>query len=280
MKILLTGDWHIRETKPVCRLDDYWQTQWEKIDWVADLAKKYDCPVLHSGDLFHHWKPSPYLLSMCIEHLPKYFFTVYGNHDLPQHNLQLAEKSGVNVLAASGRITVLEGTHFGEEPIKASFENILVWHVMTYKNELPYPGCEASPARSLLKKYPQYNLILTGDNHVTFVEKYRDNNRMLINPGSIFRWTASQIDHEPCVFLYDTEKYTYRQIFLPIKTDVISREHIETQERINNRIDAFISGLSMDFETEISFQANLEKFFEKNRIRKNIKELIYKFVEL
>lgn len=128
-----------------------------------------------------------------------------------------------------------------------------------------------------LKKYPQYNL-LTGDNHVTFVEKYKG--RILINPGSIFRWTASQVDHEPCVFLYDSTDNTYEQIFIPIKTDVISREHIETQERINNRIDAFISGLSMDFETEISFQTNLEKFFEKNRIRKNIKELIYKFVEL
>ena len=277
MKLMFTGDWHIRETKPVCRLDDYWQTQWEKIDWIAQLAEKEDCIVIHSGDLFHHWKPSPYLLSMCMEHLPKEFYTIYGNHDLPQHNLQLAEKSGVNVLEKAGRITVLSNTHWGEEPTTSSFGNILVWHVMTYKNELPYPGCEAFSARSLLKKYPQYDIILTGDNHVTFVEKYKD--RILINPGSIFRWTASQVDHKPCVFIYDMIN-KYEQIFIPIKDNVISREHIETQERINNRIDAFISGLSMDFETEISFQANLEKFFEKNRIRKNIKELIYKFVEL
>lgn len=279
MKLILTGDWHIRETKPVCRLDDYWQTQWEKIDWITDLAKKYNCPVLHSGDLFHHWKPSPYLLSMCIEHLPRYFFTVYGNHDLPQHSLSLAEKSGINVLAASGRITVLEGTHFGEEPVTDSFKGILVWHVMTYKNELPFPGCEELSARAILKKYPQYKLILTGDNHVTFVQELKD--RILINPGSIFRWTASQIDHRPCVFLYDTEKHTYEQIFLPIAgPDVISREHIDIIEKRNNRIDAFVSGLTTDMDMDISFTKNLSRFYVKNKIDKNIRQIIQRFIEV
>jgi len=288
MKYILTGDWHIRETAPVCRLDNYWETQWFKIDWIAALSKKYNAPVIHSGDLFHHWKPSPYLLSMCIIHLPEQFFTVYGNHDLPQHNLQLLEKSGVNVLDESNRIKVLKGTHWEQELTEPSMiitncdskdkVKVAVWHVMTYKDELPYLNCKAMSAKSILKKYKDYSLILTGDNHVTFVEEFK--NRILINPGSIFRWNASQINHKPCVFLYDTEDNTYQQIFIPIKKGVISRQHIENKEKINNRIDAFISGLSTDFETEISFQANLTKFFEKNRIRKNIKEIVYKFVDL
>ena len=97
---ILTGDWHLREDSPTCRTDDFWTTQWEKVDFVSDLQKKYNCQVIHSGDLFNHWKPSPYLLNKTMRHIPKEFYTVYGNHDLPQHNIELADKCGINVLLA------------------------------------------------------------------------------------------------------------------------------------------------------------------------------------
>jgi DNA repair exonuclease SbcCD nuclease subunit len=274
---ILTADWHLREDTPICRTDNFWQTQWKKVDFIAELAEKYKCPVLHSGDLFHHWKPSPYLLSMCVEHLPKTFWTVYGNHDLPQHNLQLAYKSGIYVLEKANRIKVLKGTHWEQEPLEASFGKILVWHIMTYKNELPYPGCEELPGRALLKKYPQYDLIVTGDNHQTFVEEFRG--RLLVNPGSIMRQQASQLNFQPSVFLYNLKDNKVQQVFIPIE-DVISREHIEIQEKRNNRIDAFISGLNTDFENDISFQKNLEKFIRKNKIKKEVNSLIYKALEL
>ena len=40
MKLLISGDWHLRKGSPDLRLDDYEQTQKEKIDWIFDLAKK------------------------------------------------------------------------------------------------------------------------------------------------------------------------------------------------------------------------------------------------
>ena len=64
----------------------------------SDLQQKYDCPVYHAGDLFDYWKPSPALLAKTMEHLPKDFYTAYGNHDLPQHNIELAYKKIVNNL--------------------------------------------------------------------------------------------------------------------------------------------------------------------------------------
>jgi len=280
---ILTADWHLRETVPVCRTDDFWTTQWEKVKFVADLQKKYNCAVIHAGDLFDHWKPSPYLLSETFIHLPNKFYTVYGNHDLPQHNLELANKCGINVLVKANKINLLPNAHFGETPdefCKYTFDNnhsLLVWHVMTWKNELPYPGCELSNAKALLKKYPQYDLIVTGDNHQTFVELYKG--RILVNSGSLMRTNTTQINHKPCVFLWYAETNTIEQVFIPISENVISREHIEIQEKRNERIDAFISGLNTGFDSEISFQVNLEKFFANNKVRKNVKQLVYKFVE-
>lgn len=280
--MILTADWHLRETSPIARTDDFWETQWEKVRWISELQKEHDCIVVHSGDLFDHWKPSPYLLNTTIKNIPDKFYTVYGNHDLPQHNLQESHKCGIDVLVSSGKVQILEGTHFGQKPKAASLvvgkRKILVWHVLTYKKELPFPGCEELSAIKILKKYPQYDLILTGDNHKTFISTLND--RVLINPGSLTRQKADQIDHTPCVFLYYAENNAFKKVSIPIKKDVISREHIEKTEERNNRIDAFITSLNMDFDTTISFKYNLKKFYAKNKIKKSVKELITKFTEV
>jgi len=84
---------HLREDTPTCFIGDFQKEQWTAMDFISDLQEKYDCAVIHAGDLFHHWKPSPWLLSMAIQHLPKVFYTIYGQHDLPQHNTELMSKS-------------------------------------------------------------------------------------------------------------------------------------------------------------------------------------------
>jgi DNA repair exonuclease SbcCD nuclease subunit len=283
---ILTGDWHLRDTVPVARTDNFEETQWKKVQWVAELSKKYDCHVLHSGDLFHHWKTSPELLNLAVHNLPEKFATVYGNHDLPQHNLEEAEKCGMNVLINTGRIDLLLGTHFGKLPenetltvgTKGALRYIAVWHVLTFKRVLPFPGCKELSAKEILKKYPEYDLILTGDNHKTFVQEYKG--RLLVNPGSLMRQTAAQIDHKPSVFLYYASTNTVERVYVPIEDDVISREHITTIEQRNERIDAFVSSLNTDWEADISFKTNLDKFYAKNKVKKEVKDLITKFIDV
>ena len=284
--LILTADWHLRETIPVCRTDDFWIEQWRKVQWISNLQKKYNCSVIHSGDLFHHWKPSPFLLNTTIQNLPKQFYTVYGNHDLPQHNLAESNKCGVDVLLNAGVLQVLSGTHFGKEPVTPSLtisddkihRKVLVWHVLTFKKQLPFPGCTELSAMEILKKYPEYDLIVTGDNHKTFTARL--DGRILVNPGGLTRQSASQINHKPCVFLYYAEDNSIEKVYLPYNENVISREHIEQTEKRDSRIDAFISSLDTDYESGASFKQNLKKFYAKNRIRTEIKELITKFTEV
>ena len=288
---ILTGDWHLIETQPTCRTDNFVEAQWKKVDFVKDLQKKYKCPVFHSGDLFEYWKPSPNLLSETIKHLPNDFYTVYGNHDLPQHNLELSYKSGVYTLATGGHLRILPTCHWGEEPNKNSWtwefprsdggsdtKNILVYHIMTYQGKKPWPGCIDPMAAKLLRKYPQYDLILTGHNHQSFTEEFEG--RLLVNPGSLTRHKVDQIDHRPCVYLWYAKTNTVEPVYLPIEQGVISREHIEhTQER-NDRIDAFISRLDDDWEAAVSFEENLQRFESTNKVRKSVMEIVYKAIEV
>jgi len=278
---ILTADWHLRETQPVCRLDDFWEAQWKAVGFVSTLQKKYDCDVWHGGDLFHHWKPSPNLLSVTIKNLPKKFRSIYGNHDLPQHSMELVEKSGMYNLYVAGVLAILKGGHCDTILEEVSFEikgrKVAVWHIMNYQGKEPWPGCTSPKASTLLRKYPQFDLILTGDNHQSFVEEHEG--KLLVNPGSLTRQSAKQIDFQPSIYLYYARTNTVKQVFIPIEGEVISREHIEEIEKRDARIDAFISTLDKDWKIGFDFKENLKVFEQTNTVKKSIMDIIYNAIE-
>jgi DNA repair exonuclease SbcCD nuclease subunit len=296
--LILCSDLHLREDTPTCYIGDFQKEQWDALDFIKKLQQTYNCSVLCGGDFFHHWKPSPFLLSQTIEHLPDQFFTIYGQHDLPNHNLELSHKSGIYTLWRADKLGLLsffandrmpkllqiEGCNWNGLPLNqdkdyANQKNILVWHVTTYKNDLPWPGCTASSAKRILKKYPQYSLILTGDNHQFFVEEYEG--RLLVNPGSMTRQNADQLNHIPRVYLWYAETNTVESVYLPIApgNEVISREHIEIIDQRNERIDAFVSKLETDWEATMSFEDNLKQFESTNQVRSSVMQIVYKSLE-
>ncbi len=281
---ILISDPHARETIPIARTKkEFFKAQWDKWKFLKDLQKQHNCPVLCGGDLFDYWKPSPELISKTIENLPKQFHTIYGQHDLPQHSMDLAYKCGIWTLAVARSLKILPIRHWGMKTEKdgdncvstiIKSRKILVWHTYNYQGKQPWPGCTSPTGRKLLKKHPQYDLILTGDNHIPFTEEYKG--RLLVNPGSMMRTTAAQIKHKPRVYLWYADTNTVEPVYLPIKKRVVSREHIEIKEKRDNRIDAFISRLDKDWEIEFSFEINLKKFNQKNKVNKKIIKLINK----
>lgn len=275
--LILTGDWHLRESIPVCRTDNFWEAQWSKVRQIRDLQQQYQCLVIHSGDLFDHWKPSPYLLSETMENLPDQFYTVYGNHDLPQHNLELVNKSGIHTLEIAERLKTLSGAHWGQDLVSDETSPWTVWHVMTYQGKVPWPGCTDLSAKQILQKYPQFDLIVTGHNHKSFVEEL--DGRLLVNPGSLTRQTADQEDHEPKVYLYYASTNTVVPHILKHEKGVISREHIDRTEHRNERLEAFVQLLSEEYEHGISFEENLERFCQVNNVRKSVTDIIRKAIE-
>jgi DNA repair exonuclease SbcCD nuclease subunit len=292
---ILTSDWHLREDTPICYTGDYQQEQWDSVDFISKLQKKYECPVLHGGDLFDHWKPSPNLLRLTILHLPKLFRTVYGQHDLPQHSLDLTHKCGINVLEAGEHLTVAKGVHWGQEPkdehwninyFRNTLKRVLIWHRMTYKNLLPWPGCTDPSAMKLCRKYQAFDLIITGDNHMPFTEEFistsnHQHKTILVNPGSLMRMDADQINHRPRVYLWYAKTNTIETVFIPIVPAnlCMTREHIEVKKKQDNRIDAFVERLNSEWKASLTFEENLEIFKKKNKVDPEIMSIIYESIE-
>lgn len=279
---IFCGDIHLRDKKPIARIDDYFSAMWEKFMFIDSLGIKYDCPILCSGDFFHKWKASPELLTSTIEAMNADWYSIYGDHDLASHSWKLRHKSGLTTLEKADKITIIKGGHGtnksnNELPKKAKpfiIDNrkIMLWHVLTWHKELPYPGCELSNAKQLLKKYSRYDCILTGDNHLPFIVKHKD--RLLVNPGSMMRNNADQIDYKPAVWLYSAETNTVEPVYLPIEKGVISREHIEIKNERNERIDAFVDRLKTDFKLTMNFKQNMLRFFGKNKTKKKVRKII------
>lgn len=284
--LILTSDWHLRDDTPSCRTDNFEEAQWRKVAQVAALQEELKCPVLHAGDLFHHWKPSPYLISMAIFYLPKNFYTVAGQHDLPQHNMELFKKCGMHTLIQADSIKWISRGNFGEE-VGVAFRltgkkepqrqvGVLHRFIWDGKN-VPWPDCNEITARQLLKENPEFDLIVTGDYHKPFTYEHRG--RLLVNCGCLTRQVADYADHRPRVWLWTAATNTVVPHYLVAEKNVVDREHIEIKQEREKRIDAFISRLTDEWEVSISFEENLKRFISSNKIRKSVVDLIHKSME-
>jgi DNA repair exonuclease SbcCD nuclease subunit len=294
---ILVSDTHIRETQPECRLDSFIDTQTRKLQWLKRLQEKHECPILHGGDFFHHWKPSPWLLAYIFRNLPNGIVITPGQHDLPAHNMKDIEKSGIQVLADAGKIALLTDSNFHivNEMAISGFPwgveldsisplldySVAIIHYGVYESKPHYPGAEntGGTALSVIKKMSGFDLILSGDNHLPFELRYK--NQLLINPGSFMRTTAAQADHKPSVVLWCAETNEYERVYIPIEKGVISREHIDEVTERDERLESFVSRLDHNIELGISFKTNLRNHLAKNAklIPKNVVDLIWKSFE-
>ena len=290
---ILTSDWHIRESTPMCRTDNFWDAQEKKIDFIFDLARKNKCPIIIAGDIGHKPRWSCKLLEWFISKIDKdiKIIVIAGQHDLINHRLDLWEHSGVGVLHAAKTINFIQEPTwadgfkiypfaYGQEiikPDKNDLISIAMTHQMIIENKPLWPGQEAPKGNALLKKYACYNLILSGDNHNPFTCEYQG--RRLVNPGSLMRTSADQINHKPRVYLWFAESNDIEAIYLPIKDNVISRTHIEVAKDRENRNEAFITRCNNMEDLEINYEDNLASYFKQFKTQIPVKNKVMAAVE-
>jgi len=307
--VIFTADWHLRKNPPRSRTDDYWSVQERKLRFILKLAQESP-PLLVAGDFFDQPRPGPFLECWTIKLLKEYNIrpiVVPGQHDMPGHSLDQLPDSGLGVLAAAGVIHIVEefsqpviiptgteiiwGCAYGQNPHPSMNDNqrfnILLWHYMVIDSPL-WPGQIADHASTILKKFQQFDLIVTGDNHQTFTvqpDKPGDKGRFisggtgrcLVNPGSMMRMTAAQVNHCPCVFKWESGEL--EQVFLPIEKDVLDLTDLERTQEKNGRISAFIESLDNQYEIGLSYNKNLEEHMRVNETNPKVQEIVWRSLE-
>lgn len=298
---ILTADLHIRADKPRARIDNFQEAMWRKFEFILALSDRNGaCPILAAGDLgdeseWPNWLLREFIYPIATGH-PKEIFVIPGQHDLPNHNIKLWPKSALGVLSAKETIYLLL-----EDPMPVNCTtDAVVAHPFPYGVPITRPektgaiyniamshqfvlegkgkGWETekgTPGLSLLKKFPEYDLILTGDNHKPFVVEHQG--RLLVNPGSMMRTAADQIDHTPRVYLWYAQEKRVEPVYLPIEEGVLSREHLEKKKEKDDRMDAFVASLKNTGERKKSFEGNMKAHLKENPASKLVEERIWEY---
>lgn len=239
MKTALTADWHTKTDNPICRLDNYFETLMGKIDWIhAQIGP--DGKVLAAGDIFDTGKPQSYLkmYNSMVDRM-RNTKTIAGNHDISYRSMSYVNETAYGALSAitgmhAEQPFILDDDYevhpfnFGEpiEHRKPYFgrKMIAMTHQFVWDKKLPFDA--GVNAIDLLIEYPEYDIILSGDNHQHFIKHFEG--RTLVNPGSLMRMDADQIDYQPKLVILENGKITVQNI--PISPDVVSRKHLELKE--------------------------------------------------
>jgi len=286
MRFLISGDWHIRNTRPSKRLDkDYFVTVRTKLKVLIDSAKQMGCNfILQPGDFFDSHKANDYLKRYMIKTLSHHkikVLTVFGQHDLRFHSsdirntpLGVLQASGVIHLAPNWEPLDFDGVHvYGaswfddipEEMYDPKAFNILICHKMILEEKLWDGQTDGTFGNKMLRTSP-YDLIVSGDNHAHFT--YKVGNRYLVNCGSMLRTRIDQFNHRPAYYIFDTEVKEMQLEYIPIELPekVFDLSKAETEKEQNEILIAFVERLKKNIKLEgLDFSKNMKVYMEEHQ---------------
>lgn len=285
MRMIITADWHIRNTRPRCRIDDDWvETQKKALRQIAEICENKNAPLMVVGDIFNSNSDTSFECINMVQKLADYIGGIYilaGNHDLPYHSSENIDKSAIGVLLQSENIFKIEdysdefsAPNFDEERNSMPYMFI---HTLTIPSKDKPDFIECETPESLLEKYPTAKWIFTGDYHKNFV--YEKDGRYVINPGCLIRQVSDMKDYQCGVYFVDTEKQIIE--FIPIidNEELVNDEYIIRENEREERIESFVNKLKDVESVSLDFIDNVEKALLVNKIDEKlkdcVKELIY-----
>lgn len=308
MKILLTGDWHITTNQPKKRIDNYFKAQKKKLQYILILAEQEKCSlILQPGDFFDSHKANDFLKREMIKTLleePKVNLkTIFGQHDLRYHSsdtnntplrvLEAAhaldilgqeqiDPAPIAIIRSGNSVVVPSGIHlygaswFEDIPkITTKGTNILVIHKMIIKDKPLWEGQEDATKGNILLRTLDFDLIVSGDNHQSFVCSHKS--KHLVNCGSLMRSTTAQLDHKPVVYIYDTKDKSLEEHFIPIEPieKVFDLSVIEKEKKENKELEAFVAQLKSDSKIDgLDYAKNLKIYLKDNETEQGTLDII------
>ena len=288
MKVLTFADLHLRSTVPSCI--DCTPTEWMKVqkdalDKVVSVALEHDVNEVYvGGDIFHSEQSTSFeciilfqefVNKLHISNIPVYIMA--GNHDLPQHSSLNINFSAIGVLFNSNNVLLMQdsktikGCNFDVDEFGDS--KYIFKHILCIpENEKP-DIVDCDTPKTLLDKYPNAEIIFTGDYHRKFA--FTENGRFVINSGCLTKQASDFEDYETGVFVTDLN--SKEVIWCPVN---IPQKFVKNHsiKKIDNSIDDFINSLNkasstLDFINVLKNKLDAQDSPVKNKVESWIEEI-------
>lgn len=301
-KLLILGDLHITDKRPVNRKDDYQAAISNKLIEIFGIAKERKVEaILCMGDVFNNPTVSITLLMWAtelFEQCPVPFYVTPGNHDLFSYNLNTYNRTSLMLLSrlvpnfhvktsrdhstliGNSRIDFQEhSANVDTENLNAYYMdntddasvNIKVVHGMLLDHEPPF-----EPYTTLDKVDTNADVLLTGHDHRGFgVKKVGDT--LCVNLGSLMRSASNEVDRRPRVGVLDTDTIQVEVLNLNTAEPGLSvfdmqavqdkKERDEYVKNFKNLVD------DLKTETDLSSEALLKTVAKQLKSDKNVLNL-------
>ncbi len=289
MKYIACADLHLRATKPILRVEtDFLSVCLNKVKQIVDLANEHEAEILIAGDLFHSCTV-PYIVlnsvAQCLSYANKNVIFVDGQHDRENHTNNFINTPILSLYYMNHNFKFLQNEHTNEvwgaswkqSVIPTNLKkDILLVHKCITPSKPPFFLKDAISAKDMLKKYPNFKYIVTGDYHESFMTEYKG--RFLINPGSMTRMKIDQLDHEPSVYLIDTSKEKVKRIKLKVKPieevfDLSKSEKDKDFKKFQEEIKELVESLKIKAKNP-KYKHILEQVIQQSKASKSVQKII------
>lgn len=295
---VLVSDLHLSHQKPSIRTDDWYEVQAGYLKQLADFQTTWDVPIICAGDVLDRWSQPPEFINWAIDHLPE-MWTVFGQHDLPNHQESEIHRSAFWTLKEFGKLKLLNefaqsfylspfqihgylhvyGYGWGK-PILPPLEkqegivsiDLAVCHRYVWSNPgNSFPDApESGRVEKINKEFRTYDAVLFGDNHRT-VSWIDNQHQHRLNPGTFLRRKSDEIDHKPCVGLLKADGSIEKK-YLDVSGDKFADRPAGEERNLDGLVEELnkLGDSGLDFESAVLRAMEREKIPE--RVRKTILE--------
>lgn len=286
--LICAADVHIRTSVPrsLRRNFDVLGYSFSQLLSIMSIANSYGIKdVLIAGDLFHKPDALTFLDLMRLYYLFKSsglnWYVIPGNHDVLNYNFDDYTDTNIGVLLFFGSVRLPNLFSWWSCNRKGEFydeANILALHEFISPEPLPVDPGLYSLADDILNKYPEYNLIISGDNHMPFVHK--KGSQTLINCGSLTKFAINQYYYNPAIWLINQDTGEYMKKKLP---EIASpqemfrytpEEYAESKPNKSETAEVSYDDLLKFFDFNMSKIPTLDEILDRITIPDNIRERI------
>lgn len=297
------ADLHLQHKAPIWRSNepDWYDAMKRPLMELRSLQQEYEgCPVLCAGDIFDDGeKATPELINFALACLPDNFYSIAGQHDMPNHNIgEVFSRSAFGTLIETNKISLVPNdslkemdvfgydfgmtinlnTNYKIPLLSIALSHQYIWSAPKNKYKTASEENRISQFNKkenfIKNKLFGYDIIIFGDNHIGFKAHLKDTT--IINCGSLMRRHKDQIDYKPKAWLI----YSNGEVephYLDISKDkYLEPEELEKKEKKQQEfnMEDMAKRLKELGASAFEFKNFIEDFFQKNKTNPIVKEII------
>lgn len=299
---ILASDLHLSLKAPVARSAeiDWLQAMQRPLDELKEISKDHDAPVIVAGDLFDKWNSPPELINFALEHMPKKFYGIPGQHDLPNHRIDEVKRSAYWTLIKAGILYDLGKWEFflsdhlaitgfpwnaeitphdsDRQPENDRVQLAVIHHYLYSKKSNSYYGVsKENHALKFQDKLKGFDAAVFGDNHISFSTKIGDCN--VFNAGTFLRRKSDEYNYKPQVGLLHEDGTITPHYLDTSKDKFIDIE--EAKEKETQEIDtaAFLDELKSLGADSLDFRDAANKYMDGREVDSDVRKLVLESME-